>query len=166
MKKINLMEGELYLDETTFVRSLEDQLCFEVYKASNGFSRMYGRALKSFGITFPQYLVLLALWDEDHIFIKNISDRLGMSIGTLNPILNRLTAQGWIQKVASDSDKRAVVVTLTEKSQQSKKAISKAILNEIIQCDLTDVGNEAFKRGLKSLNNEFNSLEEKNDLKN
>jgi len=58
------------LDETTFVRSLEDQLCFEVYKASNGFSRMYGRALKSFGITFPQYLVLLALWDEDHIIHK------------------------------------------------------------------------------------------------
>jgi len=89
-----------------------------------------------------------------------------MSIGTLNPILNRLTAQGWIQKVASDSDKRAVVVTLTEKGQQSKKAISKAILNEIIQCDLTDIGNEAFKRGLKSLNNEFKSLEERNDIKN
>lgn len=146
-----------------FVRSLEDQLCFEVYKASNGFSRMYGRALKSFGLTFPQYLVLLALWDEDHVFIKNISDRIGMSIGTLNPILNRLSTQGWIEKVASDIDKRAVIVTLTEKSQQSKKAISKAILNEIRHCNMTDISNEAFIKGLKSLNNEFDQLEEKND---
>jgi len=146
-----------------FVRSLEDQLCYEVYKASNGFSRMYGRALKSFGLTFPQYLVLLALWDEDHIFIKNISDRVGMSIGTLNPILNRLSTQGWIEKVASDIDKRAVIVTLTEKSQQSKKAISKAILGEIMHCNMTDINNEAFFKGLKSLNSEFDRLEEEND---
>ena len=146
-----------------FVRSLEDQLCFEVYKASNGFSRMYGRALKDFGLTFPQYLVLLALWDEDHVFIKNISDRIGMSIGTINPILNRLSTQGWIEKVASDIDKRAVIVTLTEKSQQTKKAISKAILNEIMHCNMKDISNEDFIKGLKSLNNEFDQLEEKND---
>lgn len=149
------------MDETIFARSLEDQLCFEVYKASNGFSRMYGRALKPFGLTFPQYLVLLALWDEDHVFIKNISDRISMSIGTLNPILNRLKVQGWIEKVASDMDKRAVIVTLTEKSLQSKKAISKAILNEVKHCNMTDISNEAFTRGLKSLNNEFDKLEEK-----
>lgn len=155
------MKGEIYMDETIFARSLEDQLCFEVYKASNGFSRMYGRALKPFGLTFPQYLVLLALWDEDHVFIKNISDRIGMSIGTLNPILNRLKVQGWIEKVASDMDKRAVIVTLTEKSLQSKKAISKAILNEVKHCNMTDISNEAFTRGLKSLNNEFDKLEEK-----
>lgn len=157
------MEGEKIMDESIFVRSLEDQLCFEVYKASNGFSRMYGRALKSFGLTFPQYLVLLALWDEDHVFIKNISDRIGMSIGTMNPILNRLKTQGWIEKVISDTDKRAVVVTLTEKSQQSKKAISKAILNEIIQCNMEDISNDAFVKGLKSLNHEFEWLEEKNN---
>ncbi len=157
------MEGEIELDETMFVRSLEDQLCFEVYKASSGFSRMYGRALKPFGLTFPQYLVLLALWDEDHVFIKNISDRIGMSIGTLNPILNRLSTQGWIEKVSSDIDKRAVIVTLTEKSQQTKKAISKAILNEIMHCNMADISNAAFIKGLKSLNNEFDQLEEKND---
>lgn len=155
------MEGEIKMDETIFVRSLEDQLCFEVYRASNGFSRMYGRALKPFELTFPQYLVLLALWDEDHVFIKNISDRIGMSIGTLNPILTRLKTQGWIEKVTSDMDKRAVIVTLTDKSQQSKKAISNSILNEIIQCNMTDINNEGFARGLKSLNNEFDKLEEK-----
>ena len=148
------------MDETIFVRSLEEQLCFEVYRASNGFSRMYGRALKPLGLTFPQYLVLLALWDEDHVFIKNISDRIGMSIGTMNPILNRLATQGWIEKVTSDIDKRAVVVTLTEKSQNEKKAISKAILNEIINCDMTDINNDAFLNGLKALNREFDHLEE------
>ena len=129
------------MDETIFVRSLEDQLCFEVYKASNGFSRMYGRALKPFGLTFPQYLVLLALWDEDQIFIKNISDRIGMSIGTLNPILNRLKTQGWIEKVTSDMDKRAVVVTLTDKSQQSKKAIEGVSISRAGGCmGINEVG--------------------------
>lgn len=147
------------MDETIFVRSLEDQLCFEVYRAANGFSKMYGRALKTFELTFPQYLVLLALFDQDQVFIKNISERVGMSTGTLNPILNRLEKQGWIKREPSETDKRAVIITLTEKSQSSKKAISKAILNEIIQCDMKEIGDDAFFKGIKALNREFERLE-------
>lgn len=153
------------MDETIFVRSLEQQLCFEVYSAANGFSKMYGRALKPFGLTFPQYLVLLALFDKDHVFIKNVSERVGMSTGTLNPILSRLANHDWIKKVPSKEDKRAVIITLTEKSLNSKKDISKAILNEIINCDMTDIANEGFYRGLKALNKEFERLEETNKNK-
>lgn len=123
---------------------------------------MYGRALKPFGLTFPQYLVLLALFDKDHVFIKNISERVGMSTGTLNPILNRLEKHDWVKKVPSKEDKRAVNITLTEKSIESKKAISKAILNEIINCDMTDIANEGFFRGLRALNREFARLEATN----
>lgn len=150
------------MDETIFVRSLDEQLCFEVYKAANGFSKMYGRALKPFGLTFPQYLVLLALFDEDGVGNKNISERVGMSIGTLNPILTRLANQGWVKRETSTKDKRAVIITLTEQSHDAKKDISKAILNEIMHCDMTDIANEAFFRGLKSLNREFERLEQEN----
>ena len=73
------------MEESIFERSLEDQLCFEVYRAANDFGKMYNRALKDFHLTFPQYLVLLVLWDDDHILIKHIGERLGMGIGTLNP---------------------------------------------------------------------------------
>ncbi|HRM37698.1 MAG TPA: MarR family transcriptional regulator, partial [Trichococcus flocculiformis] len=87
------------------------------------------RALKEFRLTFPQYLVLLVLWDDNRILIKHIGERLGMGIGTLNPILNRLEKQGWLTKEPSLLDKRAIIVALSEKAVTSKKAIHVAILS-------------------------------------
>ena len=104
------------MEESIFERPLEDQLCFEVYRAANDFSRMYNRALKEFRLTFPQYLVLLVLWDDNRILIKHIGERLGMGIGTLNPILNRLEKQGWLTKEPSLLDKRAIIVALRQKA--------------------------------------------------
>lgn len=147
------------MDESIFERPLEDQLCFEVYKAANGFSKLYKRALKPFTLTFPQYLVLLALWEGDNVFVKVISERLEMSIGTLNPILNRLTSQGWAEKKPSTEDKRATVVMLTEKSHREKKAISLSILNEVMQCNRLNMDGELFLNNLKNLNSEFERTE-------
>lgn len=147
------------MDESIFERPLEDQLCFEVYKAANGFSKLYKRSLKPFNLTFPQYLVLLALWEEDEVFVKVISERLGMSIGTLNPILNRLTSQGWTEKTPSTEDKRAIVVILTEKSHREKKAISLSILHEVVQCNRLEMDGELFFKNLKNLNSEFERTE-------
>ena len=147
------------MDESIFDRPLEDQLCFEVYKAANGFSKLYKRALQPFNLTFPQYLVLLALWEGDDVFVKIISERLGMSIGTLNPILNRLTSQGWVAKNPSTEDKRATVVVLTEKSHREKKPISLSILNEVMQCNRLEMDEELFLNNLKNLNSEFERTE-------
>ncbi|SFE40917.1 MarR family winged helix-turn-helix transcriptional regulator [Trichococcus pasteurii] len=141
------------MEESIFDRPLEDQLCFEVYRAANGFGKMYNRALKDFHLTFPQYLVLLALWDEDNILIKHIGDRLGMGIGTLNPILNRLEKQGWLTKEPSLLDKRATIVSLSEKGVTSKKVIHLAILAEVNECDLEGVDGLFLMKQLKLLNN-------------
>ncbi|EIM08247.1 transcriptional regulatory protein [Planococcus antarcticus DSM 14505] len=65
---------------------LEQQLCFEVYKASSNFSKMYVKALESFNLTFSQYLVLLVLWEEDKLLTKKIGVRLGLGTGTLTPL--------------------------------------------------------------------------------
>lgn len=143
-------------------RSLEDQLCFEVYKASNGFSKLYRRALKTFELTFPQYLVLLALWENDEVYVKEISSRLGMTIGTINPILNRMVSQGWVEKVPSSKDKRAIVVSLTKKAYQEKTNISQSILKEITTCNLMDIDGELFLKNMKNLNKEFERLEKEN----
>lgn len=147
------------MDESIFERPLEDQLCFEVYKAANGFSKLYKRALKPFNLTFPQYLVLLALWEGDEVFVKVISERLGMSIGNLNPILNRLTSLGWAEKKPSIEDKRATVVMLTEKAHKEKKAISLSILHEVVKCNRLEMDGELFLNNLKNLNSEFDRTE-------
>ena len=151
--------SNIELDESIMNRSLEDQLCFEVYKASNGFSKLYRRALKPFGLTFPQYLVLLALWENDRVYVKEISSRLSMTIGTINPILNRMVSQEWVEKTPSSSDKRATVVSLTEKAYQEKTAISQSILKEVSTCNLTDINGELFLNNVKQLNEEFERTE-------
>lgn len=149
------------MDEEIFDRKLENQLCFEVYKAANGFSKMYGRALSPYKLTFPQYLVLLALWDENFVNIKSIQQRLGISIGTLNPILTKLEAQNWINKETSQNDKRASVISLTKKANVNKKNISNNILKEIVQCNLEGINEKELLQYLKNLNQEFTKLEER-----
>jgi len=80
------------MDESIFDRRLDDQLCFRLYRASSGISKMYSQALQPFELTFSQYLVLLALWDNEGVAISDIGARTGMGIGTLNPILKRQDA--------------------------------------------------------------------------
>ncbi|UJF16085.1 MarR family transcriptional regulator [Jeotgalibaca sp. MA1X17-3] len=150
------------MDEKIFDRMLEDQLCFEVYRAANGFSKMYGRALSPYKLTFPQYLVLLALWDENFVNAKSIQQRLGISIGTLNPILTKLEAQNWINKETSQSDKRASVMSLTKKANDKKQDISHNILKEVVQCNLDGINEKELLQYLKNLNQEFTKLDEKN----
>ncbi len=147
------------MEESIFERPLEDQLCFEVYRAANGFTRMYNRALKEFRLTFSQYLVLLALWDGDGILIKQIGERLGMGIGTLNPILNRLEKQGWLSKEPSPLDKRAMLVSLNEKAITSKQAIHSAILSEVNSCNLEGIEGLFLMKQLKILNNAMNQTD-------
>lgn len=147
------------MEESIFERSLEDQLCFEVYRAANDFGKMYNRALKDFHLTFPQYLVLLVLWDDNHILIKHIGERLGMGIGTLNPILNRLEKQGWLIKEPSLQDKRATIVSLSEKAVTSKKAIHFAILSEVKSCNLEGIDGRFLMSQLKLLNSAMNQTD-------
>lgn len=123
------------MDESIFARQLDEQLCFRLYRASNGINKMYGRALKIFQLTFPQYLVLLALWDNDGLPITTIGSQVGMGIGTLNPILKRMTENEWIEKSQHPTDKRTMLISLSAKAKESKQPINQAILAEMISCN-------------------------------
>ena len=123
------------MDESIFARQLDEQLCFRLYRASNGINKMYGRALKIFQLTFPQYLVLLALWDNDGLPIMTIGSQTGMGIGTLNPILKRMAENEWIEKSQHPTDKRTMLISLSAKAKESKQAINQAILAEMISCN-------------------------------
>ena len=82
------------MSKTDDIVPLERQLCFSVYSAAHAFTAAYKPLLEPFGLTYPQYLVMLALWQKDGVSVKEIGGRLHLDSGTLTPLLKRLQASG------------------------------------------------------------------------
>lgn len=97
--------------------ALDRQLCFAVYSAAHAFNRTYKPLLDPYGLTYPQYLVLLSLWEEDERTVKALGAALGLDSGTLSPLLKRLEASGYIRRARDRADERQVIVTLTGKGR-------------------------------------------------
>ena len=97
---------------------LEQQLCFSVYSAAHAFTAAYKPLLEPFGLTYPQYLVLLALWQKDGVSVKEIGGRLHLDSGTLTPLLKRLQASGYVRRGRDPADERQLRVELTEEGQR------------------------------------------------
>lgn len=97
--------------------ALDRQLCFAVYSAAHAFNRTYKPLLDPYGLTYPQYLVLLSLWEEDGRTVKALGAALGLDSGTLSPLLKRLEASGYIRRARDRADERQVIVTLTGKGR-------------------------------------------------
>lgn len=97
---------------------LENQLCFPVYAASRLITREYQPHLDALGITYPQYLVLMVLWETDSISVNEITERLILNTNTITPILKRMEAQGIIIRARSKEDERKVIITLTDFGKQ------------------------------------------------
>ncbi len=93
---------------------LEEQLCFAVYLAGHAFNRMYRTVLAELGLTYPQYLVMLVLWECDGLSVKAVGERLMLDSGTLTPLLKRLEAAGLIRRERSRQDERQVRLLLTQ----------------------------------------------------
>lgn len=96
---------------------LEAQLCFAIYGAAHAFTRTYKPLLEPLGLTYPQYLVMLALWEEDGQAVKAIGERLGLDSGTLSPLLKRLEQAGLLERLRDKQDERQVRIVLTEKGK-------------------------------------------------
>ena len=103
---------------------LEQQLCFSVYSAAHAFTAAYKPLLEPFGLTYPQYLVLLALWQKDGVSVKEIGGRLHLDSGTLTPLLKRLQASGYVRRGRDPADERQLRVELTEKGQQLRGKVA------------------------------------------
>ncbi|KRF21379.1 MarR family winged helix-turn-helix transcriptional regulator [Paenibacillus sp. Soil787] len=93
---------------------LENQLCFSLYASSRAITRMYRPFLEGLGITYPQYLVLLVLWDQKESTVKELSEKLDLDSGTLTPMLKRMEAQQLVQRKRSSEDERVVNIQITE----------------------------------------------------
>lgn len=99
---------------------LDRQLCFALYAASRAMTRLYQPRLSALGLTYPQYLVLLVLWESDHQTVSEIGDRLGLDSGTLTPLLKRMEAAQWLRRQRDAHDERRVGIHLTEQGQALK----------------------------------------------
>ena len=96
---------------------LENQLCFPFYTVSRLIIRKYKPLLDKLGITYPQYLVLLTLWEEDHQPVNDIAKRLYLQTNTVTPLIQRLEALQIVERVKSEEDERKVIVSLTQKGR-------------------------------------------------
>ena len=93
---------------------LERQLCFSVYSAAHAFNAAYKPLLEPLGLTYPQYLVMLALWEKDGVSVKDIGKRLRLDSGTVTPLLKRLEKAGLVRRSRDQADERLLRVELTE----------------------------------------------------
>ncbi|WP_279480825.1 MarR family transcriptional regulator [Aureimonas sp. SK2] len=92
---------------------LDEQLCFAIYSATHAFNRFYKPRLDRLGLTYPQYLVMMVLWEEEPQTVGSIGDRLLLDSSTLTPLLKRLETAGYVSRNRSSRDERVVEVTLT-----------------------------------------------------
>jgi DNA-binding MarR family transcriptional regulator len=93
--------------------TLDRQLCFAVYAAAHAYNRLYKPLLDPLGLTYPQYLVMLVLWEADGLSVKAIGQRLMLDSGTLTPLLKRLEVAGLLARERSRTDERQVIIRLT-----------------------------------------------------
>lgn len=109
------------MEERSSVLFLENQLCFPLYAASRLTTKVYAPYLKELEVTYPQYLVLLVLWQYGSQGVKEIGERLLLESNTLTPLLKRLEQKKFLTRSRSKVDERTVVVTLTEKGEKLKE---------------------------------------------
>jgi len=100
---------------------LDNHLCFALYAASNHMTRILVPFLKKLGVTYPQYLVLVALWERGSQGVGDLASILGMDFGTLSPMLKRIEKKGLVARRRDSSDERRVVVSLTPKGHALRK---------------------------------------------
>ena len=103
---------------------LDNQLCFRLYTASRLLSQAYHPLLSEHGLTYPQYLVLLALWEKDAQPVNDIAKRLFLETNTVTPLLQRMEKEGILTRRKGEKDARQMIVSLTGKGQELKKKLA------------------------------------------
>jgi MarR family transcriptional regulator, organic hydroperoxide resistance regulator len=139
--------------------TLKNQLCFAVYETASEFNKLYSNVLQPFGLTYPQYLVLLALWEEDGVTLKELGDKLNLGTGTLTPMISRMEANDWLKKERSKEDERKVYIFLQEKALSEKITIASRVAEVIQSCQ---IGIEEYEQLMKQLNTLQKKMREKN----
>jgi len=137
---------------------LGNQLCFAIYSTAHAFNRVYKPLLDRLGLTYPQYLVMLVLWERDGVPVKDIGERLFLDSGTLTPLLKRLEAAHLLKRTRSAEDERQVLISLTSQGhalREKARAVPQAIL-AASACSLGELS--AMKNELIALRDRLNAV--------
>ncbi|WP_064817729.1 MarR family winged helix-turn-helix transcriptional regulator [Rhizobium phaseoli] len=123
-------------------KRLEKQLCFAVYATAHAFTRAYKPILDRVGLTYPQYLVMLVLWERGELPVKTIGEQLDLDSGTLSPLLKRLEQSGLIKRIRDLRDERQVIVSLTPKGEAMKAEVDTIMtaIGQAAGCTLEEMG--------------------------
>lgn len=122
---------------------LKNQVCFPLYAASRLVIQKYKPYLNNLGITYPQYLVLLVLWEQDKISIKQISEKLFLETNTLTPLLKRMQTNGLIERTRSEKDERIVTISLSKQGIELRQKAENIPYNILCEMDAIDVEKES-----------------------
>ena len=126
---------------------LEQQVCFSLYSTANAMVRAYRPLLEQLDLTYPQYLVMLVLWEEQGISVKTLGDKLFLDSGTLTPLLKRLESKGLVSRGRSEQDERVRVLALTPAGGALKSQASD--IPHLMRCKVGGEVNEL--RALKAM---------------
>ncbi|MBL0385094.1 MarR family transcriptional regulator [Tumebacillus sp. ITR2] len=130
---------------------LDNQLCFALYACTREMTRLYRPLLEAIGLTYPQYLVMLVLWEENEATVKHLGERLYLDSGTLTPLLKRLEQNGLVTRERSLADERVVLIRPTDAGRELKQKASEVPQQLMCRSNLTF---DEFHR----LKGEFDSL--------
>ncbi len=108
------------LTESDAALRLDNQLCFALYSTSLAMTKVYKPLLDRLGLTYPQYLVMLLLWEQDEVTVSALGERLYLDSGTLTPLLKRMQVSGLVVRNRSQEDERRVLISLTDAGRQLK----------------------------------------------
>jgi DNA-binding MarR family transcriptional regulator len=105
------------------ILKLDNQICFPLYALSRKVIQLYKPLLDKYNLTYTQYIVMLVLWEEDKISIKELGEKLFLDSGTISPVVKKLVKQGLIEKFRFKEDERIVMIKLTDKGRAMKEEI-------------------------------------------
>lgn len=123
---------------SNFMRSLDDHFCFETYVTSRSIQRLYQPLLKKKKLTYPQYLVLVVLYEKGSVTVNELGRQLDLGSGTLTPLLKRMEVAGLIKRVRSKADERVVNLTLTSNGTKTREDMSNLPDLLVEKSDLTE----------------------------
>ena len=137
--------------------ALDQQLCFALYSATHAIMRSYKRALVRVGLTYPQYLVLLVLWERDGSRISDLAGALHLDAATVTPLVQRLEAGGWVKRLRVPGDDRMVSVTLQPQGWAARDRVSEVQKAMACQTGLRPAEFDRLKAELLQMADRMNS---------
>ena len=140
---------------------LENQICFPIYAASRLITREYQPLLDELGLTYPQYLVLMVLWESDGLPVNEIGQRLLLNTNTVTPLLKRMEAQGLLSRARSTEDERQVIITLTAQGRALREVAATIPERLVAGLSAEDTNVEALQVMLAELYKIIQHLSEK-----